>query len=43
MWIHHLGTIMAIIFGVLIVAHLGAHMYIKARRKRRDNREQNKL
>ncbi|SIN86822.1 hypothetical protein SAMN05443662_0784 [Sulfurivirga caldicuralii] len=40
MWIHHLGTVMAGVFVVLIVAHLGLHVYMKKRRRKQTEREQ---
>jgi len=39
MWIHHLGTIMLVIFALLVLAHFAAHFYIKARRHRRLKKE----
>ena len=34
MWINHLGEIMAGVFVLLILAHLGLHLWFKARRRK---------
>ncbi len=35
MWIHHIGEIMIGLTIALIIAHLGAHAYIKHRKRKR--------
>ena len=40
MWIHHIGEIMIGVTILLVVAHLGAHFYFKARHRRRKAQQQ---
>ena len=42
MWIEHIGTIMAVVFVVLILAHVGLHFYFKSVKRKQQKRKKAK-